>query len=147
MRYFCFLLSVFMVSLVNADTPKYNDIDQAIARGDLADVTLQITRYPERINQGGHPKLTPLHQAILRKKEDIAIALIKAGADVNQANSNDATPLFIAACIAHESCVALLIHAGADIRKACKNGYTPMKVATDNKREKVATLLKFYERV
>ena len=83
MRYFCFLLSVFMVSLVKADTPKYNDIDQAIARGDLADVTLQITRYPERINQGGHPKLTPLHQAILRKKEDIAIALIKAGADVN----------------------------------------------------------------
>ena len=91
--------------------------------------------------------VTPLYYAAGRGHTHVLMELIKAGADVNQANSNDATPLFIAACIGHESCVALLIHAGADIRKACKNGYTPMKVATDNKREKVATLLKFYERV
>ena len=44
-------------------------------------------------------------------------------------------------------CVALLIQAGADVRKASKSGCTPMKVATDMKREKVVTLLKFYERV
>jgi hypothetical protein len=43
--------------------------------------------------------------------------------------------------------VALLIQAGADVRKASKNGYTPMKVAAITKREKVLTLLKFYERV
>ena len=41
----------------------------------------------------------------------------------------------------------MLIQAGADVRKANKNGWTPMKVATDMKREKVVTLLKFYERV
>ena len=73
--------------------------------------------------------------------------LIKAGADVNQANSDGVTPLYIAACNGHEGCVALLIQAGADVRKANKNGWTPMKIATNKKREKVVTLLKFYERV
>ena len=41
----------------------------------------------------------------------------------------------------------MLIQAGADVRKANKNGHTPMQIATDQKREKVVTLLKFYERV
>jgi ankyrin repeat protein len=73
--------------------------------------------------------------------------LIKAGADVNQATSVGSTPLYIAAQHGHESCVAVLIQAGADVRKACKIGNTPMKIATINKREKIMTLLKFYERV
>jgi ankyrin repeat protein len=43
--------------------------------------------------------------------------------------------------------VAVLIQAGADVRKANKDGDTPMKIATINKREKVVTLLRYYERV
>jgi ankyrin repeat protein len=43
--------------------------------------------------------------------------------------------------------VAVLIQAGADVRKADKDGDTPMKIAISKKREKVVTLLKFYERV
>jgi cytohesin len=73
--------------------------------------------------------------------------LIKAGADVNQATSSGATPLYAAAQDGHEGIVALLIQAGADVRKAVKDGWTPMKIATFKKQEKVATLLKFYERV
>jgi len=41
----------------------------------------------------------------------------------------------------------LLIQAGADVHKANKNGWTPMKIATNKKREKVVTLLRYYERV
>jgi ankyrin repeat protein len=44
-------------------------------------------------------------------------------------------------------CVAVLIQAGADVRKAIKDGWHAYEIATDNKREKVVTLLKFYERV
>jgi ankyrin repeat protein len=79
--------------------------------------------------------------------------LIKAGADVNQVSSSGFTPLNVAACNGHDGIVALLIQAGADVRKAShpcpcsKRGYTPMRLATLNKREKVVTLLKFYERV
>ena len=66
---------------------------------------------------------------------------------MNQATSVGATPLYIAAQLGHDGCVAVLIQAGADVRKAVKSGHTPMQIATENKREKVVTLLKFYERV
>ena len=89
----------------------------------------------------------PLYFAAQNGHTHVVMELIKAGADVNQATSAGATPLFIAACNVHDGIVALLIQAGADVRKANKNGWTPMKIATNKKREKVVTLLKFYERV
>ena len=91
--------------------------------------------------------VTPLYVAAQNGHTHVVMELIKAGADVNQATSAGATPLFIAACNGHDGIVALLIQAGADVRKANKNGWTPMKIATNKKREKVVTLLKFYERV
>jgi hypothetical protein len=91
--------------------------------------------------------VTPLYVAAQEGHTHVVMELIKAGADVNQANSEGFTPLYIAACNGHEGCVALLIQAGADVHKANKNGWTPMKIATNKKREKVVTLLKFYERV
>jgi ankyrin repeat protein len=91
--------------------------------------------------------VTPVYIAAIQGHTHVVMELIKAGADVNQATSDGYTPLYIAACNGHDGIVALLIQAGADVRKANKNGYTPMKIATDYKREKVVTLLKFYERV
>ena len=91
--------------------------------------------------------VTPMYIAAHNGYTHVVMELIKAGADLNQANSNDATPLYVAAGYGHEGCVALLIQAGADVRKASKSGCTPLKIATDMKREKIVTLLKFYERV
>ena len=91
--------------------------------------------------------VTPLYVAAQEGHTHVVMELIKAGADVNQANSEGFTPLYIAACNGHEGCVALLIQAGADVHKANKNGWTPMKIATNKKREKVVTLLRYYERV
>ena len=90
---------------------------------------------------------TPVYLAAKKGHTHVVMELIKAGADVNQANSEGFTPLYIAACNGHEGCVALLIQAGADVHKANKNGWTPMKIATNKKREKVVTLLRYYERV
>ena len=92
---------------------------------------------------------TTLRLCLRRSKghTHVVMELIKAGADVNQATSSGVTPLYVAAQHGHEGCVALLIQAGADVRKADKDGWTPMKIATFKKREKVVTLLKFYERV
>ena len=91
--------------------------------------------------------VTPLYVAAQEGHTHVVMELIKAGADLNLATSSGFTPLCAAAHNGHESVVALRIQAGADIRKACKDGLTPMKIATIKKRKKVATLLKFYERV
>ena len=120
-------------ALARALIEKGADVNKAASQGTLS----------------GNPlhNVTPVYQAAEKGHTHVVMELIKAGADVNQATSSDATPLYIAACNGHEGCVALLIQAGADVRKATKSGTTPMKVATIKKREKVATLLKFYERV
>ena len=107
---------------------------------------------PHTVNASGQRtsvihNVTPVYFAAQEGHTHVVMELIKAGADVNQATSAGATPLFIAACNGHDGIVALLIQAGADVRKANKNGWTPMKIATNKKREKVVTLLKFYERV
>ncbi len=91
--------------------------------------------------------VTPVYLAAAKGHTHVVMELIKAGADVNQATSEGATPLYIAAYKGHEGIVVSLIQAGADVRKADKTGNTPMKIATRNKREKVATLLKYFERV
>ena len=91
--------------------------------------------------------VTPLFDAADKGHTHVVMELIKAGADVNQANSEGATPLYHAAQKGHEGIVVALIQAGVDVRKACKGGWTPLQIATDMKREKVMTLLKFYERV
>ena len=91
--------------------------------------------------------VTPVYIAAIQGHTHVVMELIKAGADVNQADSEGFTPLYVAAQNGHDGCVALLIQAGADVRKANKNGHTPMQIATDQKREKVVTLLRYYERV
>ena len=91
--------------------------------------------------------VTPVFDAADKGNTHVVMELIKAGADVNQATSEGSTPLYIAAEMGHDGCVAVLIQAGADVRKADKTGWTPMQIATCKKREKVMTLLKFYERV
>jgi hypothetical protein len=101
-----------------------------------------------RTNDGNPVKnVTPVFYAAKNGHTHVLMELIKAGADVNQATSSGATPLYAAAQDGHEGIVALLIQAGADVRNAVKDGWTPMKIATFKKQEKVATLLKFYERV
>jgi len=91
--------------------------------------------------------VTPMNDAADKGHTHVVMELIKAGADVNQANSEGSTPLYHAAQKGHEGIVVALIQAGVDVRKACKGGWTPLQIATDMKREKVMTLLKFYERV
>ena len=91
--------------------------------------------------------VTPVFDAADKGNTHVVMELIKSGADVNQATSEGSTPLYIAAEMGHDGCVAVLIQAGADVRKADKIGWTPMQIATCKKREKVMTLLKFYERV
>jgi hypothetical protein len=125
------------------------DLGHAAVASALIEAGADVNKPASPETMSGKPlhNVMPVHLAAQNGHTHIFMELIKAGADVNQANSEGVTPLYIAAQNGHEGIVALLIQAGADVRKAGKNGNTPMKIATIRKREKVATLLRYFERV
>lgn len=137
----CFVL--FAATTGCAEEPKYQSIDEAIARGDLQDVQLQLEAYPERAKKGKHPKLAPLHQAILRKKVEIAKALIAAGADVDQPDASKRTPLHLCVDRNLAGVAKALLAAGAKPNEWDKAGWTPLhNAAAKNQLEMSKVLIK-----
>ena len=64
---------------------------------------------------------TPLNIAATFGKTDIALALIKGGADLNTTNSEGSTPLHVAAFFCRTEIVKALLEKGAD--KSLTNNY------------------------
>ncbi len=87
LRYLWLAGAVIAATTAWADTAQFSTIDEAIARGDLADVQWQLSEHPERANKGKHPKLSPLNQSILRKQDEIALVRLRAGVVVCRAGS------------------------------------------------------------
>jgi len=122
-RYFprSLLLAALLVGAACAPTNKVpteesaaestSTIDAAIARGDLAEVQRLLELDPQLAQQGEHPQLTPLHQALLRKQNEIALVLIAAGADLDRADGSQRTPLHL--CVDRD-----LPEVGGDLRDA-----------------------------
>jgi len=129
------------VACAPTESTKFQTIDEAIAQGDLQDVRLQLEFYPERANQGTHPKLRPLHQAILRQKTEIAKVLIEAGADVNAADPSKRTPLHLAVDRNLPEIASKLLEAGAKPNEWDKAGWTPLHNAAAKNRLEVAKVL------
>lgn len=110
-----------------AATPAYQTIDEAIAKGDLADVRLHLSLHPQRASQGGRDtSRPPLEQAILRNKADIALCLLAAGADSNSSNASGRTPLHLAVERNNPAIVTALLKAGAKPNARDKDGWTPL---------------------
>lgn len=105
-------------------------IDEAIARGDLLEVERQLETNPERALQGAHPRLAPLHQAILRKRTEIALALIAAGADVNAVDSSQRTPVHLAVERNLPELIPALGERGAKLSELDSAGWTPLHWAS-----------------
>jgi Trehalose utilisation/Ankyrin repeats (3 copies)/Ankyrin repeats (many copies) len=126
-----------------AVTPAYQTIDEAIAKGDLADVKLHVALNPESLAKGGRPtSRPPLEQAVLRNKADIALFLIGAGADPNLANATKRTPLHLAIDRNNPQVIAALLKAGAKPDVLDSNGWTPLHYAgAKNQLETAKALL------
>jgi len=132
----------------------------------LALATIAFAQTPERAELLAEPKLdeeaiklflaagypidfavddgrTALTSAVMYRHLDVALFLVKAGADVNIADSNNATPLFHAAgnCEATEL-VRALIDAGADPSPATRGSTTAIQMAEMMKCEENAKLIR-----
>ena len=119
----------------------YPTIDEAIARGDLADVETHLSKFPDSLNQGKRASLTPLHQAILRKQRAIALHLIKSGADVDAVDKSQRSPLHL--CVERDlpDLISALLLAKAKPDTWDKAGWTPLHNAAAKDRVVVAKAL------
>ncbi len=110
-----------------AGTPVYQTIDEAIAKGDLDDVGLHLKLNPQSARKGGRENSrSPLEQAVLRNKQDIALLLLKSGADPNTADASKRTPLHLAIERNNPAVATALLKASAKPNQLDKDGWTPL---------------------
>lgn len=84
---------------------------------------------------------TPLHWAAFNKKDDIGLALIKAGADVHAVDKYGATPLHTAAMANDLTLAQALVASGADVNAKTNDGATPLDFAERKQAVEVETFL------
>ena len=120
----------------------YPTLDQAIARGDVADVKLHLAQHPELLNGYEDKTRAPLCQAILRNKTEIALFFIASDADPNLQDSSQRTLLHTAVERGNANIVTALLKAGAKPNLLDKGGWTPLHhAAAKNKFEVTKALL------
>ena len=125
-----------------AATPAYQTIDEAIAKGDLADVRVHLRVNPQSLNKGARDNSrTPLEQAVLRNKTEIALYLLESGADPNTLDSSQRTPLHLAVERNNPGVAAALLKAGAKPNLRDKDGWTPLHHAAAKNQLETAKIL------
>ncbi len=105
----------------------------AISRGDLDEVKKRLGKGARRINErqprGGS---TPLSNAALHGRLDIAKYLIQHGAKVEATNNDGNTPLHVAAFLCRADIVKLLLAKGGAADKKNNRGETPIDVVSSS---------------
>jgi ankyrin repeat protein/biotin transporter BioY len=84
---------------------------------------------------------TPLHNAAVMGRTDIAMLLLEKGADVNARSSVGLTPLHLAAAEGRAETVRLLLEKGADAGAVDNRGWTPLHYAAFAGYVNIAALL------
>lgn len=121
--------------------PRYETIDESIARGDLVDVRRHLGVDMNRVHAGRHPKLSPLQQAILRNKPEVTALLLEAGADPNQVDDSQRTPLHLAVERGSTAVAAELFNYDIDPNTWDQGGWTPLHNAAAKNNLEMAKIL------
>jgi glyoxylase-like metal-dependent hydrolase (beta-lactamase superfamily II) len=128
------ILCVFGISLLAGLAPAQNDaIREAILSGDLARVKAIVENDPSVIHAKNRAGLTPLFDAVLENRPEIAEFLISRGADVNARNNFQVTPLHLACGNALPlGIIRLLVEKGADVNAVAKYVGKPLDLAYES---------------
>ena len=132
---------LLFTSLLAESTTRHATIDEAIARGDTEDVRRHIAVDAKRVQGVPKAALTPLHQAILRNRTEIALLLIEAGADVTLPDRSQRTPVHLAVERGNVALVDALLAKKAPPNEHDKGGWTPLHHAAAKNRVDVAKAL------
>ena len=120
---------------------RYETIEEAIARNDLEDVALHLDKNPQDIDKPGRGNMTPLHQAILRKRPEAATILLEAGADPNVLTRNNQTSLHLAVERDLIDTARMLLQRGVDAGVRDSQGWTAMHLAAARNRKQIVKLM------
>jgi ankyrin repeat protein/type 1 glutamine amidotransferase len=120
---------------------KYKTISEAIARNDLEDIQRHLERSPEDVNTVGKSKMTPLHEAIMRKRPEAALLLLKNGADPNILTSRSQTAMHLAIDRDLYDVAVAVLEVGVDLGVRDSQGWTALHLAGAKNRNKIAKLL------
>lgn len=121
--------------------PLHASLDEAVARGDVADVQRHLERDPASVNGSERSRLRPLHQAILRRRVEVARVLLERGADPRLADATARSPLQMAVDRGDVALVDLLLNAGAEVNVRDKAGWTPLHHAGAKNQLEIARRL------
>ena len=100
-----------------------------VVRGDDSALDRDLASHPESVHARNDIDQTPLHVAVIFRRESMLPLLFAAGADVNAQDRTGMTPLHIAALYGRASCAKLLLEHGAKLDIADVYGDTPLMTA------------------
>jgi type 1 glutamine amidotransferase len=119
----------------------YQTIGEAIARNDLEDIRRHLEADPGLLNKPGRGNLTPLHQAIMRKREDAVELLLEAGADPNIVTPGKESALHLAIDRGLKRSAGLILESGIDFSIRNKGGWTALHLAGAKNRNEIMKMM------
>jgi ankyrin repeat protein len=114
----------------------------AAAEGEHSDTVEVLLAHKANVDAADQQGLTPLHYALLADNPDVALTLLRHGANPNvKDNKVGHTPLILAASKGYKQVTELLLAHGADVNAADNRG-TPLAWAIRTDHANVADLLR-----
>jgi uncharacterized protein len=137
----CLLLFLVAAHAAEVQPGAPAKLARAIKSGDRTTALEMIAKKSANVNEAEADGSTPLLWAANRNDTDLALALLKAGADAKTRNLLGATPLAEAALHANTMVVKALLEAGADPNAAGPEGETPLMIIARTSDGAAARLL------